>query len=32
MPLDEIRVLDHFDSLDTDGVEQRDGIPGLNIK
>ena len=32
MPLDEIRVLDHFNSLDTDGVEQRDRIPGPNIK
>ena len=32
MPLDEIIVLDHFNSLDTDGVEQRDGIPSPNIK
>jgi hypothetical protein len=32
MPLDEIGMLDYFNGLDANGIEQRDRISGTNVK
>ena len=32
MPLDEIRMLDHFNGLDANGIEQGDRISGPNVE
>jgi hypothetical protein len=32
VPLDEVRMFDYFNGLDTSGVEQGDGIPGPDVE